>query len=582
MSHIIDDAKNVQQFTAVTTNVLASFGQNKNYGRPSRSELPSPAHSVVQPQPSASTTMDLRTHALESPSTPPPLDNASTILPSCNITQEISQITTGPTPPPSHNDPKLGWNEDCFKSINDGPSEKTEVVFNKHLDSPQLTGFRDPPTGLRDPLTGLRAPPSTPETWAHKIPPTVPLYRNRQGGDPLEEELSKEDFLISHIEKHMANKPVHIGLSESMYAPRLSSPLANEGYHTQYRNPERNVSPNSRRDRENSFERLSFVVASASKAELLSKINRDIMTEPDFLSQNLIVALSQTPKENEDATVRPPQLRVTAPSPVRVQPSKTLQAKMKSENIAVASAPSPIPDDVKGKQAHTKLENSAVAPPIDGMKAGLQSSRDKYSARTKAPASKADPAPFENAIVPVAKHVAFSELTESPASAQKVEPPIETPSRLKWISAVASDAVETQKNKPVAKSNPAIIAQACLPRDLMPSCKALDDVKNQKSVADTVIASDHRPSTPLRFIAVSPRDVPLSGKDDILKTPCTPLGNITPVSVKFEKLSPRTTRSVLRPNAPKSFAGKADDQDNTHKTHFGRYPMPERRDTPGM
>ncbi|MCJ1390118.1 hypothetical protein MMC18_002976 [Xylographa bjoerkii] len=623
MSRIVDDAGNLQQFTAAVSNVLASFGQRKNYGRPSRGEPPSLAAPIVQSQLPTSPAMHPHAYTPGSPWTPPPAytaqdvqDTSSAILPSREVNQATSQIINSLLSFPTHGDHKPAWIEDRFKPIHDDTPATPEVAINKHLDSPQLTG--------------LRAPPPTPETWAHKTPPTGPLYGNRLGDDPLEEELLKEDLLISHIQKHMIHKPVHVGLGESMYAPRRPSRLATEDGHTRYTSSGRDVSPMSRRERDNSFERLSFVVASASKTELLSKITAESMTRSDGSDARQTMASPQTSEEKREVVLQPPQLSVTTPSSVRNQTAEDKQAQVKPDKVTLAPSPSlGLVQPTKTEQAHVNLETITAAPasrratghsakderahvktektivvppnpamgqpakgervqrkqekvpaepPIIAFKVGLQSFLDKYNAQNQAATPKLDPEPLERTIVPVAKHVYSPEPTQFLAPAEKAGAGVEAPSRIKWISAIASDVIQSQQPKAGMKSTRAMKNESSLPPDPRVIREVLNDTETPKLLTGPGDKSSSGPRTPLGVIAVSKRDVPSASKDEIPRTPSTSLGTIVAAPVKFKDLSPQTSRYILRPAATNASTHISDNTDKTHETYFTRYPPPERRE----
>ena len=621
MSHIVDDAGNLQQFTAAVTNVLASFAQHKNYGHPARGETPSSAASIVQPQLSIAPAMDSHAHTIGSPSTPSPLyttqgvrDTSSAILPSREVKQAASQITKSYPSLLSHDDDQPDRNEAHSKPTDNGAPVKPEFAINKHLDSPQLTG--------------LRAPPPTPETWAHKTPPTGLYNEHRLGDDPLEEELAKEDLLISHIEKHMTNKPAHTGLGESMYTHRRPSYLANEAGHTQHIYSGHDVSPTSRREREKSFERLSFVVASASKAELLSKINAQSIIRSDNSGVRQAVVSPETLEDKKDTILKPPQLGVTTQTHVENQNTRDKQAQMetgkilpaptpsigpgrpvkmkqaqatlevvapvlspipapgqstrnerahvKSEKILAVPSRSSVPDQpAKGERLHEDLENVNAEPPIVVFKAGLQPFLDKYRARNKASTLKLDPIPLEQTLVPTVKPI------KSSAPSEKNEDTIESPSRKEWNSAITTDLALLQQPKSVIKSTSAVNDKPNLPPSLQVNIKVPGVIENIELLADPVDTRILRPSTPLRAIAVSRKDIPSTGKDKIHHVPSDTLRTITPLSGKFEDLSPQTARHVLRPNNRNSPADKLQGTDDTYTTYWGRYPQPERRDKPG-
>ncbi|MCJ1383034.1 hypothetical protein MMC17_006147 [Xylographa soralifera] len=618
MSRIVDDAGNLQQFTAAVTNVLASFGQCKNYGHPARGETQSSTASIVQTQPSIAQAMNSHPYTPGSPSTPPPpytaqgiRDASSATLPSSEVNQVTSQIINNFPSVSSDYDRKPDMKEASFKSMGNGSSAKPEFAINKHLDSPQLTG--------------LRAPPPTPETWAHKTPPTGPYNENRLGDDPLEEELAKEDLLISHIEKHMKNKPVHTGLGESMYAYRRPSYLANEAGHTQYTHLGRDVSPTSRREREKSFERLSFVVASASKAELLSKINAQSMIKSDNSGPCQAVATPETLEDNKEVLLQPPQLRLTAPSSVRSQTVKgkqtqvelekiaptpslepcqpvkmkqfhgTLEANtpvlspipapgqsakdvrvnVRSEKIPAVLPPKPVPGQpAKGERVHKNLEKAAAEPPIVAFKAGLQTFLDKYGARNKATTLKLNPEQLERTVVPTSKS------TQSSESAENHEAIIGTPSHIKREHTIPSDVVLLQEPKSVIQSTSTVNDKPNLSPNLKVNSKLPSDFETTEPLADPVKESNLRPITPLRAIAVSQKDIPSTGKDKIPHVPSTRLPTITPASGNFEDLSPQTARYVLRSKTPNIPADKLQSTDDTYTTYWGRFPQPERRDKP--
>ncbi|MCJ1399104.1 hypothetical protein MMC11_002306 [Xylographa trunciseda] len=564
--------------------------------------------------------MDFRSHTPGSSSMPPPphrsqdaQNTSSSILPSREVHSTSSQVLNTFSSSPSHNDHRLDWN---------GASAKPEAAVNKHIDSPQLTG--------------LRAPPPTPEARAQKMPPTGSLYANRLGDDPLEEELSKDYLLISHLEKHLSNKAAHTGLGESMYAPRRSSHLANEDGYTRSQSSGRDVSPASRREQENTFERLSFVVASASKAELLSKINAESMAKSNDFDLRLARASLETSKEKKEVALLPSQSRVTTPDPVHNQTPKAKQAQMKTEKMAFTPAPSHgLNQSVKVKQANAKFEmvptvsesilvphqpakderayvrsekisavlptspmpgqpakdkrlhgnpkKVAAEPPIVAFKVGLQSFLDKYGARNNAATPKLGPAPLEKIPVPLATGINIPEPRHPSAQAEKADADTETtktPSRTKWVSAIAPHLIHSQQPKPVIKPTPAVNDELSLPPDPKVIYKVPDDTKISQSLTNKVEAHRLRPSTPLRAIAVSQRDVPSTGKDKIPRAPSSPLGTITTTPVKFEKLSPQTARHVLKPNPQNSPAYDSQNTDDTYTTYWGRYPPPERRDKP--
>ena len=622
MSHIVDDAGNLHQFTAAVTNVLASFSQRKNYGHPARGETQSPTASIVQAQPSIGPDMNANAYMPGSPSiTSPPhtakgaRDASSASLPSREVNQATSRVTNSFPLLSRHNDQKPDGNEAHFKSMDNGTSVKPETAINKHLDSPQLTG--------------LRAPPPTPETWAHRMPPTGLHNENRLGDDPLEEELAKEDLLMGHIEKHMTNKPTHIGLGDNMYARRRSSYLVNEIGHTQYTFSGRDVSPTSRREREKSFERLSFVVASASKAELLSKISAQSMIKSGTYTLRQAVASTETLDYSKDVTQEPIQLRVTAPSTERHQTTKDQQAKRQIEKLT-AAPPSEIEQGgqpVKMKHAHTTLEairpvlapkpapgsptkderahvnsekfqavpsqiavpdqhatgervqknpgNAVAEPPIVAFKAGLQTFLDKYGAQIKAATLQIDPIPLEWTAITKLKQ------PRSAIPAEMNEAAIESSSRKIGSSAIASDLVLLQRPKSTIESNPVISGKPNLPSKPKINSRVSEKREDRGLQAYPINASGLRPSTPLRAIAVSQKDILSTGKDKTRCAPSTTLRTLTPVSGKFEDLSPPTARHILRPNTKNSYADKLQANDDTFTTYWGRYPQPERRDKPG-
>ncbi|MCJ1434945.1 hypothetical protein MMC27_004315 [Xylographa pallens] len=620
MSHIVDDAGNLQQFTAAVTNVLASFAQRQNYGHPAQGEPHNSTASIVEPLPATAPTMNSHAHTPGYPSTPPPpytaqgvRETSSAILPSREVNQATSQTINSFLSLPSHHDRKPDRHDAQFKAMDNGISVKPERAINKHFDSPKLAG--------------LRAPPPTPETWAHTTPHTGSYNDNRLGDDPLEEELAKEDLLISHSTKHMINKPAYTGLGESMYAYRRPSSLTDEAGHTQYLYSGRDVSPTSRREHEKSFERLSFVVASASKAELLSKINAQSMLKPEISGLRQAVISPEASRDNKAVTLQPPKLGVTVPSSVRdqtakdkhtqvetkkiapaltpslgpgqpvqmkqahatleavapvlasvpapAQPAKGERAHLRSEkNLAVLS-PSSVPDQpAKGERVHKNPDKVAAEPPIVAFKAGLQTFLDKYGARNKAATPKLDPDSLEQTVIPTAKAPQYL------VPAEKNKATIESSSLNKWNYAIASDLVQLQQPKSVIKSTPTINDKPNLPPILKVNSKVHGDTENTESILSPVNASNLRPSTPLRAIAVSQKDIPSTGKDKIHDVPSATLRTLTPVPGNFEDLSPRTARHVLRPHTRNGPVDKLQSSDDSYTTYLGHYPQPERRDKP--
>ena len=624
MSYIVDDAGNLQEFTAAVTNVLASFTQRQDYGHPAQGETHNSNASIVQPQSATAPATNSRAYTPGSPSTPPPpytaqgvRETSSVVLPSRGVNQATSQTIDTIDDYPSlatHDDRKPDKHEAQFKAMDNGISVKQGRAINKHLDSPQLTG--------------LRAPPPTPETWAHKTPLTGSYNDNRLGDDLLEEELAKEDLLISHITKQMTNKPAHTGLGESMYAYRRPSYLADEAGHTPNMYSVRDVSPTSRREREKSFERLSFVVASASKSELLSKINAQSMLKSDISSLREAVISPKAAKDNEEVTLQPPKLRVTVPSSVRDQTAKDKQAHVDTMKIAPALIPTlgpgqpvnmkqahatleaiapvlasiPAPgQSAKGERAHVGTEKNlavlspssvpeqpakservhknpdkvAAEPPIVAFKAGLLTFLDKYGARNKVATPKLDPETSERAVTPTAKPPQYS------VPAEKNEATIEFLSLNKWNYAVDSDLIQLHQPESAIESTHTVNDKPNLPPILKVNSKVPGDTGNTEPFSTPANAVNLRRSTPLRAIAVSQKDIPLTGKDKIHGVPSTTLRTLTPVSGNFEDLSPRTARYVLRPQARNSAVDKSQSTDDTYTTYLGHYPQPERRDKPG-
>ncbi|MCJ1286345.1 hypothetical protein MMC26_005690 [Xylographa opegraphella] len=622
MSRIVDDAGNLQQFTAAVTDVLASLGQRKDYGHPARGEAQSSTAAIVQPQPSSiAPAMNSHPYKPGSPVTTLPLyttqgvrEGSSAIVPSRGVNQVTSQITNSFPSLPIQDDRKPDGNKVHFKSMDNGTSVKPEFAINKHLDSPQLAG--------------LRAPPPTPETGAQKTIDTGSYNENCLGDDPLEEELANEDLLISHIEKHIMNKPTHTGLGESMYAHRKPAYLANETGHTQYTYSGGDASPTARREREKSFERLSFVVASASKAELLSKINAETMIKSDTSGLRQAVASPENLNIIEQVTLELPRLKVTAPGSMRNQTVKDRQAQMEMEKVAPAPTPglgqsqlirmvqahaileatspvlAPVPapaQSAKDERVHVKSEkvlaapsrtsvpnqpakgeqvrsvenaaNAAAEPSIVAFKVELQTFLDKYGARNKGATTKLDPQPSEQTAIRTTNP------TQSSVPAEKNETTIESSSHNKSSSTIASDLVLLQQQSG-NKSTSTINKKPNLPPNLKVNSKVPGDTENVGLPADPVNATSARPSTPLRVIAVSQKDIPSTGKDKIHHVSSTTLRTITPVSGKFEDLSPQTARHVLRPNTRNSSADKLQSTDDTYTTYWGRYPEPERRDQP--
>ena len=181
----------------------------------------------------------------------------------------------------------------------------SDTMVNRFLQSPHLSG--------------LKAPPPTPESGPHSSPL-----------DP--EEIS--GIIQISVESHLAGKKPMDGLAQSRHAPHVyasasSSPsqtkgiLINADGYPRFKPPNRDLSPGSRREREASFDRISFAVADAPISSFLSRSEK-------AAHANYLAAL-----EDRSSDKQP----VLANGKDEVQPSTTNKARATSPAPLLGSHP---------------------------------------------------------------------------------------------------------------------------------------------------------------------------------------------------------------------------------------------------
>lgn len=506
MAHIVDDRENIIRFTATVSNVLASFARDGKYGRPSKDGSEDVNPSAISPQLISSPSMNTADQASDSarhhpdlPIPPPP--------PPPYTTEDLPGIMSASSPRIGNG--HLGTDDETqhqhlelhsahlSNGAHDDAVESTRFAVNKQFASPHLAG--------------LRAPPPTPETRGHTMPP----IGSQNGGkltENLEEQLSNEELLAGHVEKHLASKSSSPGLGESMHAPKLSRFAGDLGF-LQYEKSKRELSPGSRREREGSYKRLSFVVANASKASLESSIHAD--AGPKTGTKNPVgdekEQLGQSGSKSSDWV--PPHLRMTETtmSPVGV----TLDEVRPTPAEAAYDAVPP-----------TSAHESSETLLMKGFQVGLQSFMAKYRSQGK----------------------------EAPQLEQ-------AQSEESKISTAEDEGV-------LAPTTPTLIGIGV--KAPVEGVLELDAITKATTTQHTELALRPRP------ITFSEEDVPSTGKGESSRSLLSP---ITPIPVKFEKLSPATARYVINKEPVRTLTSQTDDTD---VVFLGKFPKPVERHRSGM
>lgn len=288
-----------------------------------------------------------------------------------------------------------------------------DSLVNKLLTSPQLTG--------------TRAPPPTPETGPH--------FATENNEDI-------EEIVGNQINKHFANKTNAVGLGESIHAPHRSSPLTggwarsrfikDENGNTHAATSDRDMSAETRRLRDLSFERASFKAAdSPSASGTFTKAADTAKKAVNYLAtasgtHGADTANSVPSKKVNDWV--PPHLRMGEPSPDPFKPT-TAEPKPQRNDGNSASAL------VKKMEAGTK---SFLA------KWGGQ--RQKYPDVT--------PTTWEEPVVPESRYEHFKTPASSAASSTDEEETrvVYTPAEL---VAVKSEVIKEQQATSTADLTPA-------------------------------------------------------------------------------------------------------------------------------
>ena len=215
------------------------------------------------------------------------------------------------------------WMKENAPLMHDRPHNLVllEPPLSKMLHSPQLTG--------------LRAPPPTPETT------------------PVREAIEHLD--ITHIiqeqlEKHLESKANPFTLGQSIHAPVRPSPLGRT--RLSFRDE---TDPNSRRQKNASFQRMSFTVAQGSSEATPAKINP---------RSGESVSLSSPSKDNGAAAMMsavrdwvPPHLRLS--TAIKVSEADDSNAGPGLESDRVAEAPN---QSLEYPNTEETLPDDAIVP----------------------------------------------------------------------------------------------------------------------------------------------------------------------------------------------------------------------------
>ena len=370
MADIVDDEENIKRFMTSMNNFTTTFTQGKNYGSPSKGALKSSTSSAAPSPAFVPTVMDPIDKSR--PGTPyalSPLESRQ--VPKRHPQETLSsweivpQETCSPVTPPrslpsggqlphsgewsNENSPPDSTQTKNIQSL------KVESVVNKPLLSPQLIG--------------RIAPPPTPESVAHDDP------SNGHNGHNI------EDLIRYHVGQRLESKAEPVGLGESIYASHRSSHLTRTLSSARPKfgtiddeagpsivTPTCQMSHERRRERDLSYERLSFSIANSTP--VLAPAVKAMPSSENIVDKQPGKA-SRAGSEPDTAAGVPPHPRVREQSPVPGHGTMS-EPKMQDHTQTLAG----------GQHSPT--------PVVKGIQAGLAVLRAKYGGRSSSAPQKAE------------------------------------------------------------------------------------------------------------------------------------------------------------------------------------------------
>ena len=517
MGNIVDDAENIKRFMTAMNSFASTFTQSKNYGSSSKDAPKSSTSSTGLSPALVPTAMDPIDE--NQPGSPPELSP----LKSSQVTERhpqetlssweiVPQVDSSPvtTPKSAPSGIQLHHSGDWSNENSPPDSLQTknlqslrgESIVNKHLLSPQLIG--------------RIAPPPTPETLAHDDP---------TNGHNI------EDLLRYHVGQRLESKAEPVGLGESIYATHRSSPLTRTTQPARpkfgtfddeaspcFVTPTYRMSNEERRERDLTYERLSFIIANSTLA--LAPAVKIVPDSGKRIDERPGVA-SRAADEFDAAAHVKPHLRAKAESPF---PTNDTMGELKIQ-------------DQKEAQASVQGRNSPT-PVVKGIQAGLAALRAKYGGRSSSTQKPAE---------------------EEPAAQQILAKSEEQVSHSRGPSSTASNDSHEPAHLKLA---PQIYGQTATQTPSLTSDAAPAGKSNSLSRPGAVDA--------IKFDTSSVMDqAQIAG---------TTTGNlITPSSANFAMITPSTGRHV-EASAANSTANTAEEGS---PIFFGKYPNPEGKEAPG-